>query len=374
MLLSLNRINRRVVLVAALILVACLGESPLGTIIRAAPAALPERLADREFWQMTSDFSEPNGDFQVDNLLSNEISFQNVIPDLTWIAKPRRAYMGVGPEQNFTYIAALKPRIAFIVDIRRGNLNLHLMYKALFELSADRAGFVSRLFSKARPGGLGPRSTAAEIFAAYSKVDSSEALYQKNLQAIDDWLVTTHGFALSPDDLQAIEYTYHAFYQFGPRVRYSSTGNGGGRWPTYIDLMEASDGEGQTRAYLASEDDFAFVKNLETRNLIVPIVGNFAGPKAIRAVGKYLKSKQTKVSAFYLSNVEQFLRQDGIWGNFCDNVATLPLDETSTFIRSSPFGQYQPGFGYGGRKTGFNSHLGAMAAEVKDCVPPPPRR
>ena len=61
--------------------------------------------------------------------------------------------MGVGPEQNFTYIAVTRPAIAFIVDIRRGNLDLHLMYKALFELSADRADFVSRLFSRKRPAG-----------------------------------------------------------------------------------------------------------------------------------------------------------------------------------------------------------------------------
>src|SRR4029079_17347244 len=149
-------------------------------------------------------------------------------------AKPGRAYMGVGPEQNFTYIAAVKPKIAFIVDVRRGNLDLHLMYKALFEMSADRPEFVSRLFAKARPEGLGPRSTAAEIFAAYSSVESSEALYRANLKAIDERLVTTQGFALAPEDIQGIEYVYHAFYQFGPGLQYSSTGGFGGRnQPTY---------------------------------------------------------------------------------------------------------------------------------------------
>jgi hypothetical protein len=42
----------------------------------------------------------------------------------------------------------VKPKIAFIVDIRRQNLIEHLMYKALFELSADRAEFISRLLSR----------------------------------------------------------------------------------------------------------------------------------------------------------------------------------------------------------------------------------
>jgi hypothetical protein len=271
--------------------------------------------------------------------------------------------MGVGPEQNFTYIVALQPKIVFIVDVRRGNLDLHLMYKALFEMSADRAEFVSRLFSKVRPEGLGPKSTAAEIFAAYSKVESSETLYRDNLKAIDERLAATHGFALSPDDLQGIEYVYHAFFQYGPGLQYSSTGGVGGRGqPTYSDLMVATDGSGQSRSYLSTEESFGFLKDLETRNLLVPVVGNFAGSKAIRAVGKYLKENGATVSAFYLSNVEQYLVQDGIWRDFCDNVATLPLDETSTFIRSVRGGRYGQQFGFG-----LSSTLGAMAAEVKSC-------
>ena len=356
-------IRRRVVPIAALILVACLGRLPLGTGARAFGAGLPERLADQEFWKLSSELSESNGSFRSDNLLSNEVWLQYVIPALTEVAKPGRAYMGVGPEQNFTYIVALQPKMAFIVDIRRGNLDLHLMYKALFEMSADRAEFVSRLFSKTRPEGLGPKSTAAELFAAYSKIDSSETLYRENLKAIDERLAATHGFALSPDDLQGIEYVYHAFYQYGPALQYSSTGGVGGRGqPTYADLMVATDAGGQSRSYLSTEESFGFLKDLETRNLLVPVVGNFAGPKAIRAVGKYLKENGGTVTAFYLSNVEQYLVQDGIWRDFCDNVATLPLDETSTFIRSVRGGRYGQQFGFG-----LSSTLGAMAAEVKSC-------
>ncbi len=41
------------------------------------------------------------------------------------------------------------------------------------------------------------------------------------------------------------------------------------------------------------------------------------------------------MSAFYLSNVEQYLRQDNKWTAFCRNSASLPLDETSVFIRPS---------------------------------------
>jgi hypothetical protein len=85
-------------------------------------------------------------------------------------------------------------------------------------------------------------------------------------------------------------------------------------------------------------------------------VGDFGGPKAIRAVAQYLKTNGATVAAFYLSNVEQYLYQDGKWDTFCRNVANLPLDSTSTFIRS------ESGFGGGFRRPGpgFVSSLGQI--------------
>jgi hypothetical protein len=312
---------------------------------------------------MISDVSEPDGYFRSDNLLSNEAWFQYVIPDLTRTAKTDRVYLGVGPEQNFTYMAALKPKMAFILDIRRGNLELHLMYKALFELSSDRADFVSRLFSRKRPEGLGRQSTATDIFGAFAKAEPSQALYSENVQAIHERLTSEHGFPLSVEDTRGIEHIYHAFFQFGPNINYaSSTGGFGGSRVTYTDLMTATDEMGRSRSFLATEENFAFLKDLEQKNMVVPVVGNFAGPKAIRAIGQYLKDKQAMVSAFYLSNVEQFLRQDGIWNNFCGNSLALPLDETSMFIRSVRGGRFGLGIG-------LNSDFGNMAEDLKECAP-----
>jgi hypothetical protein len=272
--------------------------------------------------------------------------------------------MGVGPEQNFTYMVALRPAMAFIVDIRRGNLDLHLVYKALFEMSGDRAEFVSRLFSRKRPQGLTDKSTAAEIFDAFAEVERSDALYTDNLKAIQDLLVKKHGFALSEIDQSGLEYVYSAFSTFGTKLMYSSTGagffGGGQRQPSYADLMAATDADNVTRSYLATEENFKLLKDLEAKNLLVPVVGNFAGPKAIRSVGRYLKDKGGIVSAFYLSNVEMYLSQDGLMPAFCRNVAALPLDESSTFIRSLRGGRYGQGFG-------LNSQLGAMASEVERC-------
>src|SRR6187549_376388 len=159
----------------------------------AAPAApddtLPARLNDEEFWKLSQDLSEPNGYFRSDNLVSNEIWFQYTLDDLLKRTRPGGVYLGVGPEQNFTYIAALKPKMVFITDIRRGNLHTHLMYKALFELSADRAEFVSRLFTKPRPPGLDSTTRTDSLMVAYWVVETSDTVaYKKNKQAVIDLL------------------------------------------------------------------------------------------------------------------------------------------------------------------------------------------
>src|SRR6185503_19098095 len=111
---------------------------------------------------------------------------------------------------------------------------------------------------------------------------------------------------------------YSSWFKYGPDIHYELNGGGPGlrlrgrndNFPTYADLMMATDDQGKSRSYLATEEAFKFVKDLETRNLIIPVVGNFAGPKALRAVGAYLKQQGATVSAFYVSNVEQYLRED----------------------------------------------------------------
>jgi hypothetical protein len=326
--------------------------------IRAADN-LPAELSDEEFWKLSTESSEADGSFRSDNLLSNELYFQYVIPQLSQLVKPGRVYIGVGPEQNFTYIAALKPKMVFIVDIRRGNLDLQLMYKALFEMSKNRVEFVSRLFSRTEPEGLGPQSTAQDIFEAILTAPASDDVYTENLKAIQEHLMKKHGFPLSENDLGGIEWVVDNFRRFGARINYGSSGRGNfGNGVTYADLMTATDADGTSRSYLANEENFNVLKALEMKNLIVPVVGNFAGTKAIRAVGKYVRGQDASISAFYLSNVEQYLQQDGIWDDFCRNVATLPLDDSSTFIRSVRGGR----FGLG---SGLNSDLGNMMSEVK---------
>jgi len=345
-------------------------------------AVVPSRLTDDQFWSLSRNSSEEDGVFRSDNLLSNETTFQWVIPQVLQTARQGRVYLGVGPEQNFTYMAALRPTMAFIIDIRHGNLDVHLLYKALFELSKDRAEFVSRLFSRRRPDGLTALSSVAEIFTAVQATDTSEAIYNDNLKAVEERLLNTHHFPLSSGDRDGIAWALGNYYRFGPSISYNSSlsanasppivgataigGRRGNAFTTYASLMLSDDGQGQNRGFLATEENFAFLKDLEARNMLVPVVGDFGGPRAIRAVGAYLKSVGALVSAFYLSNVEQFLVQGGTWRNFCQSVATLPLDDASVFVRSGRGGPYT----IGATGTGVqNSSSARIQPEIAPCVP-----
>jgi len=320
----------RYLLIAALV---WLAATPAGVYGRPA-ADLVASPSDAEFWRLVEDLSEPAGFFRSDNLVSNEDAFQEVIPDLRRLVRPGGVYVGVGPDQNFTYLAAIEPRLAFILDIRRGNLHLQLMYKAIMELSADRADFLSRLFARPRPAGLGPRSSAEELFAAYARVAPSFELYEANRRAVLAALIERRQFPLGDEDLAGITRVLLEFFRGGPDLAYAGGGLGRTRYPTFQDLQMMTDGRGRNHAYLGTEAAFRIVKALQDANRIVPVVGNFAGPKALRAIGRYVRARSGTVTAFYASNVEQYLFQDGVWPAFADNLAALPLDGTSTLIRS----------------------------------------
>src|SRR5262245_24896121 len=341
--------HRRIILVSAVVLLTIVAAVRFTPAPPHPVANLPKQISDETFWQMIEDFSEPGGFFRSDNFVSNEREFQYVISELKRNRPPGGVYLGVGPDQNFTYVVALEPAIAFIVDIRRQNMIQHLMYKVLLELSNDRADFLSRLFSRPRQA-LPADASADELFTAYAEVNPDRELFDDNLQSIVELLTKGHGFKLNDDDLKSLEYVYTAFFEGGPDLTYSSSagqgatgassrfGNGfrsSRNMPSYAELMLATDQEGHNRSYLANAENFKVLQDLERRNVLIPIVGDFAGSKALRALGDYLRQHDATVTAFYTSNVEQYLfQQRDDWSKFYSNVGTLPIDSDSTFIRS----------------------------------------
>lgn len=315
---------------------------------------LPARLSDAEFWKLQADLSEPGGYFRIeDNYTSNEMEVGQLFTMLRDRKVAGDVYLGVGPEQNFTYIAAIRPKMAFIVDIRRQAAVQHLMFKAVFELARDRADFVSLLFAKPRPAGLDSTTTIQALWEAYRTVKTDSALAVRNYARIVDQLTKVQRFDLTPDELVKLKAVFDAFFYYGPSI--TTRGIASGRGGDFAALTGYSyDNGGQPRSFLSSEENYRYVKSLHDHNLIVPVTGDFGGPKALRAIGSYLRAHDGVVRAFYVSNVEQYLFGDSADRAFYANVATLPADSNSVFIR--PYSMRRYGYGGGaGSSSGVES-------------------
>jgi hypothetical protein len=281
--------------------------------------------------------SEEGGDFDTDNLISNERTFLEVIPALKATGTTGGAYIGVGPDQNFSYIAQLRPSIAFIIDIRRDNLLLHLLFKSLFTLSRNRVEYLSLLTGRTAPDRLDTwRGATLDRVLAYidaAKPESTEALERLDRRVHDS--IASFGVPLSPGDFRTIQRFHHTFIVDGLGLKFESRGRRPQSvYPTYRDLLTATDRAGRAWSYLATESDFQFVKSLETQDLVVPVVGDIGGTRALAAIGDYLQARGTRVSAFYISNIETYLAGN-TFSQFVRNVGRLPHDGRSVIIRST---------------------------------------
>ncbi len=332
--------NRRAAALACASLLLALSCSGIDS----SRSTLFDRLDDGTFWRLFTELSEPGGTFRSENLVSNERAFPAVLPEVARRASPGAAYIGVGPEQNFSYLAALRPRVAFIVDIRRENATLHLLYKAIFELSPTRAEFLSRLFSRPLSKHLGPGSTANELMEAATVGIPSRDLFTTNLAGVREQLATRHRWPISDADLAGMTYVYEAFFERGPDIRYSMrSGRRGRPFPTFAELMIASDASGGAGSFLASEEAYRAVRDLQARNLVVPVVGDFSGPRALAGVGTFLRDHGLTVAVFYASNVEMYLFRGDGWKTFYQNLSSLPIDGRSALVRSV-FQGFGPGY------------------------------
>src|SRR5262245_11476774 len=296
-------------------------------------------ISKQQFGSLIEKFSEPNGYFDTDNLISNEASYLHVLGKIRQLRFNGGAYIGVGPDQNFSYIAQIRPKIVFIVDIRRDNLLQHLLFKSLFELSHNRLEYLCLLFGKPVPANLQAWDVRSiqEIIAYLDKTPASRELFEKTRTALLA-RVKNFGVRIEPAEFETINRIHTAFYDSGLDLKFTSR-NRPPRfyYPSYRDLLLEKDLNGKLGNYLANEEDFRFLKSLEETSRIIPIVGNLAGDHALKNIARYLSERGERVSALYTSNVEYYLmrgsREDD-FTRFAENVKLLPRDDRSVMIRS----------------------------------------
>jgi hypothetical protein len=307
---------------------------PIGGGSAYAPAAA---LPETTFARLIARLSESGGYFDSDNLMSNEASYLHVLGRMRAMGVTGGAYLGVGPDQNFSYMAQVRPRIAFVIDIRRDNLLQQLMFKALFLRAGNRAEYLALLFGRRAPRDA-QRWDGSTIEELVAWIDSIPLSADAAAAAQETVLSAVKGFDVPLDerDLETIARFHRTFIDAGLDLRYTSHNRPPrAYYPTYRQLLLERDLTGKQGSYLADEADYRFLKSLQERHLVVPVVGDLAGDHALVAIGRLIAERGEKVSAFYTSNVEQYLMRDGVsFDRFAANLRRLPRDQRSVIIRS----------------------------------------
>jgi len=299
-----------------------------------------DSISSKEFTGIIREFSETGGYFISDNFISNEEQYLKVVDKMKELGAAGGAYIGVGPEQNFTYIARIRPQIAFIVDIRRQALIQQLMFKALFQLCETRTDFLARLLSRPIQGLNAPEAEATmdELMSYFSLTPPDPEAFGATLEETKQTIQKKFGFPLSQTDIDSLTYVLEAFRDEGVyvsfRLDYYRGRRGYGHFPSMREILEQRDPKGIPGNFLASDEDYRYVRSLQQQNRIIPLVGNFAGPKTLKAVAQYLEKNSCPVSVFYISNVEQFLFENDEFEAYVENVRALPRKPNAVLIRS----------------------------------------
>ncbi|HMR79341.1 MAG TPA: hypothetical protein PKD61_29745 [Polyangiaceae bacterium] len=296
------------------------------------PKTSKHALTRAEFVRLFVEASEPDRYFFSDNYVSNETSYLQVAGALHKRAGRGGGYIGVGPEQNFSYVALLKPDLAFIVDIRRANAVEHLWYKALFEDASSRFSFLAELIGRAAPRTEESDVPLKDILERVEALPKSDAGYARiatrSRERIASW-----GVELSKSDLKLLASTQQAFFEKGLSLAFELHEKNGRNYPSLKALLQQTAPKDDVGGFLSSAASFQYVQQMQRENRIIPVVGDFGGEHALKRVGAELRRRDLPVHTFYVSNVEQYLLEPQIWPKWVANIGALPSNETSVFIR-----------------------------------------
>jgi hypothetical protein len=264
-----------------------------------------------------------------DNLVSNEDSYPRVAGELAARAPAGSVYLGVGPDQNFSLIAACRPTWAFIVDRRRGNALLHLLHKALFTLADDRFGYLSRLTARAGRA-VGAGANAAELVAAFSGMEMDRGLLGR---ATGEVAGVLRGLDVlrGPDEFEALARIQARLAGPGMSARFLALP----MYPTLGKLIQTADRMGRPGHFLATEAGYATVRDLQRADLCVPLVGDYSAADVLPRLAAWLRARDLKIGVYYISDVEFFLLRGGQFRAYAANLSRLPWAPGALVVRTS---------------------------------------
>jgi hypothetical protein len=290
-------------------------------------------ISDSDFGALVETLSEPEGYFDTDNFITNETSYLHVVDRLEEDVRPNGVYLGVGPDQNFSYIVHTRPSLAIVTDIRRQNMLQHLLLKVLIERAEGRADYLCSLLGRNCEHVREPLALD-EMLAAIRRAPASADLLGDAIVVVRETLLDSYGLSLSAVDLERIEYVHRSFASAGLAMRFSSFGRSSTGYPTLEEILLERDLDGEYQNYLATDDLFRRLQEFQRENRLIPVVGDFAGREALPRIAQFLKDHDLEVATFYVSNVEFYLTGLPAWGAYVENLKRFPFRPDAVFVRA----------------------------------------
>ncbi len=294
-----------------------------------APATGPS------YAELYNRLSEQGGYFDSDNLISNETSYLHALDDLRALGVRGGVFLGVGPDQGFSYIAETQPELAIMIDIRRDAMIQHLMFRSLFQRSRNRMEYLAGLIgAEVRDVGEWTDRPIEEILAVLDTARRTEAEFTRwSSRILAD--ARDSNITLTTEDINTLQRFRREFYEYGLELRYTSKNRPPRTsYPSLAQLILERDKSGQLASYLADEERWRVVQKMQNEDRVLVATGDLAGTHAMRAIGDFLRERGLAISVFYTSNVEQYLFQFGTFDAFAENVRALPFMPNGVIIRS----------------------------------------
>ncbi len=201
-----------------------------------------------------------------------------------FIANKGGAYVGVGSDQNFTMMAALRAEYAFLMDIDYRVVDLHRMYEVLVEANETPRALVDAWHAK---NAVSTRARLDEAFAGLDEKARARLL---------------RGFAT------ARETVYR-----------------------HLERVIARNRDGQPSTWLSDPEHYAHIRAMYQTDRVRMMPGNLAGDVSLRTVATACKALGVPVHALYMSNAEEYFKYIPA---FVTSIEGLPTDSSSVVLRT----------------------------------------
>ncbi|WP_422772381.1 hypothetical protein ACN28C_04875 [Plantactinospora sp. WMMC1484] len=245
---------------------------------------------------------EPSN-YRLDCFVTNELAYNDVLTRC-WPTGTTGGYVGVGPCQNLTYVGALRPRCAVIVDSRLDNVLLHLIFKLIMERATNPVEYLATLLSR-QIGAPSPGQGPDFLISAVEAGPASAELFDANLK----WLTTelSGRWPLTEMHQARVAALYEEFFRRQLDITNvdAPTAANLDEAPTLREVIRARTSRGVNLHFLTDSDRYDYVRQMHLDGRIIPILGNVGTAETVDRVNELLRTHDEALATLYVSNVEE---------------------------------------------------------------------